>query len=263
MYSEFKFVSTYNLAAHVRDKIIDNEPLEYVSDFFDINSQIPQYLKQSKTTLLHDFIHQEFVEGVYYLDRKLASDSLDEWKNYLDIYKIGYPTYKEFVTAKGNYNESDDVDESYYADQYSEKLSEIVVEKVSAHVVNETFSILFRDRKLLMEFNKLLADQITKLKQVDYPALLDKDGIVKRCAYWPDWVKRALNFRDQGSCAICLSDISGLLNVKFEKAIDHIVPLKLGGTNDITNLQLLCKSCNLDKLDHTIKTSDYYSGYIR
>ncbi|MCA5005670.1 HNH endonuclease [Sphingobacterium bovistauri] len=191
----------------------------------------------------------------------MASDSLDEWKNYLDSYKISYPTYSEFLISKGYEDEADD-DEPYYVNQYSEKLSEIVIEEASEHVVNETFSILFRDRKLLMEFNKLLADQIIELKQADYPVLLAKDGIIKRCTYWPDWVKRALIFRDQGSCAICLSDISGLIKVEFEKAIDHIVPLKLGGTNDITNLQLLCRRCNLEKLDHTIKTSDYYSGYF-
>ncbi|MGW5524838.1 HNH endonuclease [Gordonia sp. NPDC003950] len=28
---------------------------------------------------------------------------------------------------------------------------------------------------------------------------------------------------------------------------DHVVPLAHGGLNDITNIQLLCQSCNLTK----------------
>lgn len=44
------------------------------------------------------------------------------------------------------------------------------------------------------------------------------------------------------SCNICKTS---LLDKKFE--IDHIHPIKLGGTNDIENLQLLCVSCNRRK----------------
>ena len=46
--------------------------------------------------------------------------------------------------------------------------------------------------------------------------------------------------RDGRSCAICGMD-------EGEMHIDHIIPRKAGGTHDLDNLRVLCKSCNLRK----------------
>jgi 5-methylcytosine-specific restriction endonuclease McrA len=49
-------------------------------------------------------------------------------------------------------------------------------------------------------------------------------------------------YEDQdGFCAGCNADLS------FEKHLDHIMPLALGGSNSIENLQWLCPFCNLSK----------------
>lgn len=42
-------------------------------------------------------------------------------------------------------------------------------------------------------------------------------------------------------CAVCSCDISKSYH------IDHVLPIKHGGSNDRLNLQLLCESCNLHK----------------
>lgn len=48
--------------------------------------------------------------------------------------------------------------------------------------------------------------------------------------------------------------------VAREVTIDHIVPQKCGGTNAITNLQVLCQSCNSHKKDALNTLSLEYSG---
>ena len=47
---------------------------------------------------------------------------------------------------------------------------------------------------------------------------------------------------------------------KSEVTIDHIVPQKCGGTNAVTNLQVLCRSCNSKKKDAINFLSVHYSG---
>jgi len=46
----------------------------------------------------------------------------------------------------------------------------------------------------------------------------------------------------QSACAMCHQSF-----VKVKSHVDHIMPLALGGSNDKTNLQLLCAQCNLRK----------------
>jgi 5-methylcytosine-specific restriction endonuclease McrA len=46
--------------------------------------------------------------------------------------------------------------------------------------------------------------------------------------------------RDGRMCQICGTD-------EGEMHIDHIIPRKVGGTHDLDNLRVLCKSCNLRK----------------
>ena len=54
----------------------------------------------------------------------------------------------------------------------------------------------------------------------------------------------------QGKCVYCQIDIS--LTMKYGYSIDHILPLQpddlsMQGTNDISNIQLLCARCNRQK----------------
>ena len=53
---------------------------------------------------------------------------------------------------------------------------------------------------------------------------------------------QALMEKQKGRCAVCRANLK---KIGYHK--DHIVPLVLGGTNWIQNIQFLCPTCNLTK----------------
>ena len=59
----------------------------------------------------------------------------------------------------------------------------------------------------------------------------------------PKWVKAHLFQECGGECAGCMDTFRQMGNLQ----IDHIIPVHLGGTNELENLQLLCSSCNSRK----------------
>ena len=53
------------------------------------------------------------------------------------------------------------------------------------------------------------------------------------------WLRRMIFARDQYKCKICKTG--------KKLSVDHIKPIALGGTDDVENLQTLCKPCNSRK----------------
>ena len=61
-------------------------------------------------------------------------------------------------------------------------------------------------------------------------------------------VKRAeiVKARDQYLCQACLRQgrVTAVCRTKRDHAVDHIIPKASGGTDDLTNLELLCAACH-------------------
>lgn len=66
-----------------------------------------------------------------------------------------------------------------------------------------------------------------------------------------DYEKKTVYAKCNGKCAICGKP------VKFQKmTVDHIKPLSQGGTNEFSNLQLACHSCN--RLKNNFTEEEFY-----
>lgn len=131
--------------------------------------------------------------------------------------------------------------------EYLDKYEEGLFYNVISDIATEIEYILFQNRDFLLRFN-------------EQQAVAFEDNHRKR-VYIPEWVKRAVLFRDKGCCVFCKKDLTGLYSLleDNEKQFDHIVPLNEGGINDVCNIQLSCQDCNLDKSD-TSKTSTLYQS---
>ena len=94
---------------------------------------------------------------------------------------------------------------------------------------------------------KAFLEIIKKMKIDKNKMYLEKDGIVKQYPYLPKWLKNLVFFRDKGRCQICGKDLTCMLSTDNKINYDYIMPLEQGGTNDPTNFQLTCESCNTSK----------------
>jgi hypothetical protein len=161
---------------------------------------------------------------------------------------------KKFETA-----DADDIHEYLIEQRLSGPLEELVV-----HSAREVFFVLFANRKLLLHFNYMMAQAFTHHVDDEIPSefqqYFEKPGVLKR-ARMPEWVQRAVFYRDRGRCVACDADLSRLLSAWSEDHFDHVVPLAAGGMNDVTNIQLLCGECNRRKGSRHLTTSSSYEDW--
>lgn len=136
-------------------------------------------------------------------------------------------------------------------------IPDVVLLPQIAEFFNVTIDDLFKT-EITVYRNR--AERLMCLYEDDINNIAFEDNLRKR-KYIPEWVKRAVLFRDKGCCVFCKRDLTGLYSIleDNEKHFDHIVPLNEGGLNDVCNIQLSCQDCNLAKSD-TSKTSTLYQS---
>ncbi|MGG3573255.1 HNH endonuclease signature motif containing protein [Bacillus gobiensis] len=136
-----------------------------------------------------------------------------------------------------------------YANEYNREIDELII--------HSAFQFVFQDRNFLHDFHLELSKLIEK--EMDYiikkyPMCVTTKNRLKR-QHFPVWLKSAILYRDKGTCVICRCDLSNLIRNQNQINIDHIIPLNALGSNDASNMQLLCDKCNNRKRDHSTETS--------
>lgn len=252
---EFSFNKTYAYADLVRREIFSDISIHDPAD--TASSLEEQVLKPNKRTLLHDYIESVIADDIYFhfSGPTWDYDCVEPIFDLLNGYNIEYETLDDYIV---NLFRDDDTGESVVVtEELREKyqveyalftLKDIVMNTVLPKLVTEVFTLLFSDREAMKEFNLKLTDSLG-------------GGVHKRCTYWYSWLKNALMYREKGACAICKTDLTATFNSLGKVAVDHIVPIALGGVNDPTNLQLLCSTCNGEKSGDVVVTSNVMPLY--
>lgn len=254
---EFSNHSTTHFAAYIQDCInnydVDNLFDYYFDEISLDHTMIKQMLDPQRDSLLFSFsVSVINFDYEYYLKKCVGPG---DWRSILEVfesYEVSVPDYNDKLI------ETDD--EYFY--EYIYDLRGDYVDKLAHRIAKEVLEILFLNRILLKDFHVRVAKFLKKLDKEKYPELFRRNGTVHRTSYWPKWLNNALFHREQGRCTLCGEDLSRLIYIDAKPQIDHIVPLALGGTNDTTNFQLLCATCNADKLDHTIVTKNRRSSFF-
>jgi hypothetical protein len=222
-----------------------------IEDIFGDMNSIILARKFPKWTCFHIFI-EEIIKSVIYED-------LEEYEKKPGEYWVDY-------LLKSNCMESFEAPTSVAcktdAYEYLELLQKNdLVNPLCEKIAKQVFHILFSNRSTMLAFGKMVAGYVLETASDFEPDAFNvKSGHLLRASI-PTWAKNAVFHRDKGRCVICQADLTKLFSQKAAIHYDHIIPLALGGMNCITNLQLTCSSCNLQKGAKSRNTSFHYESW--
>jgi hypothetical protein len=246
---EFLFYRVYEMADLVSSRV------DIVSAFEELEWDRPDVTRClhtfSKASVLAHFCFTMI--RLYDLQRARKDPEefdIDELEAALRRHSVSFVSFQEFMRR----NHSKAVDDAYveldYLHSWMASQEEDTFASLWNRMTDEVFHLLFGNREFLLNFNLQLAAYRQECGHA--PS--------RRCAI-PQWVKRAVYFRERGKCALCKKDLSGLVAIDPKQHYDHIVPLKALGANDPCNMQLLCAKCNLGKAASVARTSVVYDPW--
>lgn len=229
--------------------------------FFDVFGEeiIKVVVKANRTSAIH-YLLNHFQDSYEEIHNVGGAESKEEFFSYLKRLLIDVDLLPDL--QEPDFHNCKDEDGHYECecakriDEW-EEYAKSMASEIDKIVIHSAFQFVFQDRKFLHDFNLKLAEfikeKIDEIKE-KYPDNVTARGRVRRWSF-PVWLKKAVFHRDKGKCVICRCDLTGVITLDSTINIDHIVPLSLFGTNDASNMQLLCSDCNAKKSDRNTDTS--------
>lgn len=256
---EFVLQQVYKTASTVEDGIEIGFPLIFNNKKKILTEIKKAALSFKRYTLLHFYIKECFLmDNENFFNQR--PDHVIEGVFELDFLEAQFSRYDiEIDFLRIEFDENDYPITSRRRVQNWYKLNKKKFELLADKLCDDVFYILFSNRILLQKFNKIISRDFEKFKFLK--SELNERGKIKRVTI-PKWVKKAVFHRDKGRCVICTTDLSGVINKLEPQNFDHIVPLDLFGVNDPTNVQLLCKKCNSEKLNRNTNSSSFYEHWF-
>lgn len=169
----------------------------------------------------------------------MFSGNFDVYEDFLKMYDI---YLLEGVNILDDYSRYIYLTWIKYGDAY-------IYDYDACNIYDESISVL---RKYKIVDSDLLSEQRGKLKYLrdKYKSYLESKSQqprIKACSYTSKKDVRIAVFELYGNKCLCCG-------TEEKITIDHVVPVKKGGVNELSNMQPLCKSCNSRK---STSTTDY------
>lgn len=287
---DLTFYETYYFAHAVKNVLEDpSEYLGNLNDFYGDGRILALIAPFRKFSAFHSFI--EFVLAALISEEGDAVDlewrkaEIERFKFFpealephparlpvelaMQRFNVEHESFEGWLSNCGRGRAFRDADENDVYDYYNELRLGGEFEQLLGKATREVFFVLFQNRRVLLLFNDVMASALRQESEYEWPGIdkaeagrhLEKPGALKRVTV-PEWVRRAVYFRDRGRCVLCDCDLSGLVSLWSEENYDHMVPLAAGGLNDCTNIQLLCAACNAKKAAGEPVTSSKYEAWF-
>lgn len=248
---EMNYTSVYYFCDIIHNVLDDQLNYLHKINEFCGNGDIQYFLAPfQKETNLHRYIDYVILSV---LQEPKDEDESYEYLSYL---------FEEYDVEYEKYDKENDDYWNYWNNLYIGNELEELLKKLH----DEIFHILFLNRDTLTRFNWMLTQSLNifdmdRIEDEETKLLFRKKNVLKR-QHLPEWVKKAIYFRDRGRCVLCNCDLSNTVSLQSNDNFDHIIPLSKGGFNDVTNIQLLCVDCNRKKSNQYIKTKNTFERWF-